>query len=114
MVDSGLRPGCKVWFEKDGAAFGEGLFKLLALIEKRGSISAAASEMGMSYRTAWGKVRKAEQSWGVKLVDAYVGGGSGGGSGLTPEAGELMKRFREYRQLIEGMAHSFEINRTIF
>jgi len=114
MGDSGLRPGCKVWFEKDGTAFGEGLFKLLSLIEKRGSISAAALEMDMSYRTAWGKVRKAEQAWGVKLVDTYVGGGSGGGSGLTPGAGELIKKFREYRQLIESVVHSFDVNRITF
>ena len=105
----GLRPGCKLWFEKDGTAFGEGLFSLLALIENKGSIAAAAQEMGMSYRTAWGKVRKAEQAWSVKLVEAYVGGESGGGSGLTPEAAIIMERFREYCRRIETVVNSFDI-----
>lgn len=109
MGGFGLNPGCKLWFEKDGTAFGEGLFNLLALVEVKGSITAAAQEMGMSYRTAWGKIRKAEQAWEIKLVEAYVGGESGGGSGLTPEAVKLMDKFREYRQRIESVVQSFEL-----
>jgi len=77
---SGFQPGFKVWLEKGGAVFGEGLFNLLVGIEKTGSISGAACEMGMSYRSAWGKIRVCEKKWGIMLVSARVGGDTGGGS----------------------------------
>jgi molybdate transport system regulatory protein len=95
---SGFKPGCKVWFEKDGAVFGEGLYSLLFLIDREGSISGAASGMGMSYRAAWGKIKSAENKWGIKLVDTQVGGESGGGARLTAEARTLLDKFREFRK----------------
>lgn len=99
----GFRPGCKVWLEKDGAVFGEGLYNLLLRIERTGSIAGAASEMGMSYRAAWGKIRVAEKRWNVRLVSTRVGGETGGGTGLTGEAGILLNRYRELRNGADSM-----------
>lgn len=93
----GFRPAIKIWFEKDGEVFGEGLYSLLLLIESTGSISGAAGHMEMSYRAAWGKIRAAEKSWGIRLVSARVGGEAGGGSKLTWEALELVNSFRRFR-----------------
>jgi len=98
---SGFQPAFKVWFEKGGAVFGEGLYDLLVGIDRSGSISGAASEMGMSYRSAWGKIRVAEKRWGIRLVTATVGGDTGGGSTLTGEARQLLERFRELKDQTE-------------
>ncbi|MBO8137091.1 MAG: LysR family transcriptional regulator [Desulfotomaculum sp.] len=99
MIDPGrLKVGYKVWLEWDGTVFGEGLFKLLQLIHKTGSISAAAREMSMSYRAAWGKIKKAEKRWNVKLVETQVGGDQGGGALLTPPALELINSYEQFQQ----------------
>lgn len=90
----GLKVGYKVWLEKDGVAFGDGLFKLLLLIDKFGSISRAADAMDMSYRAAWGKIKTFEKQWGISLVLSRTGGQSGGGTVLTPEAKKLVNFFR--------------------
>ncbi len=100
---TGFKPGCKVWLEKEGAVFGEGLYDLLSRIERTGSIAAAASEMGMSYRAAWGKIKVAEKRWRVKLVFTRVGGDAGGGTSLTGEAKMLMERFRDLRDGVGGL-----------
>ncbi|MHB8157301.1 MAG: winged helix-turn-helix domain-containing protein [Desulfocucumaceae bacterium] len=104
----GFRPAVKIWLEKEGQALGEGLYKLLSLIEKKGSIAGAASEMEMSYRNAWGKIKTAEKAWGIKLVDTRVGGLLGGGTGLTGEAAELIKTYQELRAHIERSAGNFK------
>ncbi|MCL6611043.1 MAG: LysR family transcriptional regulator [Peptococcaceae bacterium] len=106
----GFKPGCKVWLEKDGAVFGEGLYDLLSRIERTGSIAAAASEMGMSYRAAWGKIKVSEKKWQIRLVNTRVGGDTGGGASLTGEARMLLARFRELREGVNGLliVHKFE------
>ena len=93
--------GHKIWLEKDGAIFGDGLFKLLSNVAVFGSISQAAREMGMSYRAAWGKIKLAEKCWRVPLVLTQVGGEMGGGAKLTPEADGLLQRYRRLRQEVE-------------
>lgn len=91
----------KLWLERNGAIFGDGLFKLLSNVSLTGSISQAAREMGMSYRAAWGKIRLAEKHLCLPLVVTRVGGEAGGGTTLTPEADELLKRFRRLRQEVQ-------------
>ena len=109
MVDGflGFRPGCKVWLEKEGAVFGEGLYRLLLGIDRAGSIAAAAMEMGMSYRAAWGKIRAAEKRWRISLVITRVGGEAGGGARLTGEARMLVERFRELQHETESLVKHF-------
>lgn len=110
MLDGflGFRPGCKVWLEKEGAVFGEGLYRLLLGIDRAGSIAAAAMEMGMSYRAAWGKIKAAEKKWDIHLVTTRVGGEAGGGAILTGEARMLLERFRELQQETENMVKHFD------
>jgi molybdate transport system regulatory protein len=94
MIDPDrLKVGYKVWLEWDNTVFGEGLYHLLKLTSETGSISAAAREMNMSYRAAWGKIKKAETRWDIKLVETKIGGEQGGGAILTDPALELLKRY---------------------
>ena len=91
----------KIWLEKEGAIFGDGLCKLLLNVENLGSISQAAKLMGMSYRAAWGKIRVTEKRWGMLLVNTRTGGDMGGWAKLTPEAAELVKRYCRFQQEVD-------------
>lgn len=58
-----------LWLENRGEFhFGLGRALLFLKIEEHGSIRKAASELGMSYRAAWGKIRKTEEILGTELV----------------------------------------------
>lgn len=78
-----------LWLETaEGVFFGTGRAQLLAKIEEYGSLKKAAEDLGMSYRAAWGKIRKTEEVLGVKLI--VQKGCKKGGHRLT-EHGELLK-----------------------
>jgi len=85
----------KVWLQdEDGMpVFGQGRIKILAAIEKHGSIKSAAEALGMSFRGAWSRIQATEKRLGQPLLTRRVGGRSGGGSELTPFAKELVRRF---------------------
>lgn len=87
----------KLWIEDNNGnqLIGEGMELLLKLIHETGSINKAASKLNMSYRTAWAKVKKAEERLGIDLVKKRVGGKDGGGSTLTPDGMRLLDSFSE-------------------
>lgn len=87
----------KIWIEKgDGVAFAEGRKMLLEAVDRLGSLNAAAKELGMSYRAAWGKVKATEKVLGIKLLKVTTGGKGGGGASLTPEARDLISKYKEF------------------
>ncbi|HNX23990.1 MAG TPA: LysR family transcriptional regulator [Spirochaetota bacterium] len=70
-IDDSVMPEVKVhvWFEKDnGVYFGHGRYELLLHISELGSLKLAAEEMGISYRGAWGKIKKTEEVIGKPLI----------------------------------------------
>ena len=77
--------------------FGEGPFKLLRYVEKTGSLRAAATEMGMAYSKATKLLKQAETNLGFPLTSRSTGGKDGGGSCLTEEGKEWLKRYEAYR-----------------
>jgi molybdate transport system regulatory protein len=88
----------KIWLETDGHPFlGNGRYRLLQAIESKGSINAAAREMGISYRRAWAQLEAMEMSAPFPLVIRTVGGRSGGSSRLTPETKQLLRQYRRLR-----------------
>ncbi|AEG59037.1 winged helix-turn-helix domain-containing protein [Desulforamulus ruminis] len=96
-----FEPGCKVWLERGGTNFGDGLYYLLTYVQEYGSISRSAREMGMSYRAAWGKIKRAEKNWGIQLVATQVGGDTGGGASLTEVGQKLVVSFGNFRTEME-------------
>ncbi|MFQ6111676.1 MAG: winged helix-turn-helix domain-containing protein [Nitrospinota bacterium] len=92
----------KVWLQlgKD-CAFGDGRMKLLFLIDELGSLSGAAKALGMSYRHAWGSVRKIEERSGIKFIRAHAGGLGAGGASLTDEGRDFLKRYQRFRGEVE-------------
>ena len=75
-------------------AIGPGKAELLRLIEEMGSISAAAREMGMSYRRAWTLVETMNGAFREPVVEAAIGGRGGGGARVTDFGREALNRYR--------------------
>ena len=75
--------------------FGQGKEKLLLKIDELGSIRAAALDLKMSYRAAWGKIRSTQERLGVRLIETVAGGGPDRGAKLTDEAWRLLRTFQE-------------------
>ena len=92
----------KLWLDCRGRAFGDGPARLLDGVEVAGSLRKAAAELGMSYNKAWRILHAAEERLGFALLDRSVGGTLGGGSHLTAEAQDLMRRYRRHGRCVEG------------
>ena len=90
-----LAPNYKLWLEYKGEyVFGPGAYILLKSINKAGTITQGAKDAGMSYRYAWGVIRKIEKKLGAKLLDSFKGGTVGGGGAKVTELGlNLMKMY---------------------
>jgi molybdate transport system regulatory protein len=83
------KPASKIWLETDeGYVFGPGVYSLLKAIKEKGTLKEASQSQEMSYRYAWGLIRKAEEKLGDKLIEASKGGRQGGGSSTITELGE--------------------------
>lgn len=78
----------------DLIVIGPGKISLLEAIGATGSISAAARELGMSYRRAWGLVNEMNLGLVHPVVDAAAGGSHGGGAVLTATANEIIELYR--------------------
>jgi molybdate transport system regulatory protein len=79
---------------KSAAAMGPGKAELVERIARTGSISAAAREMGMSYRRAWQLVEALNTAFREPVVETAIGGRRGGGARVTPYGKGLVARFR--------------------
>lgn len=89
-----LQVRSKIWLEINGKpVFGQGRDELLRLIQKCGSINAAAKEMGIPYRKAWTYIDTMEKRLGFPMVTRLKGGAGGGESTLTPQAIALLEKF---------------------
>lgn len=86
---SGLKPMFKVWLETDdGFVFGPGVYSLLRKVDETGTLKEAAESLDMSYRYAWGLVKKAEGTLGQPLLHTHKGGRAGGGGTELTEIGQ--------------------------
>lgn len=93
-----MRIAYKIWLDNNGKAFGDGPYDLLLRIEQIGSLSKAATEIGMSYNKAWRMIHALEDRLGFPLLNRKTGGVSGGGSELTYQARRLMQQYRALRE----------------
>ncbi len=79
---------------KGGAEIGERDLDLLALVEEAGSLSGAARMAGLSPPSVLRRIKKMEEKLGFRLIIPKRGGIDRGGVLLTPEARELVRKFR--------------------
>ncbi len=96
----------KFWIEnKKEVVLGGGKTALLLAVDRLGSIQGAADEFGMSYRHAWGVIKKMEHRAGIKLVETKLGGKEGGGARLTPKGKTFIQKtdllFKDLQATVE-------------
>lgn len=86
----------KIWLEKDGKViFGKGRDEMFRAIQDCKSLQAAAKELKMSYRAAWGRLKASEERLGIKLVESD---GAKKGLRLTAEARELLEQYEKFEK----------------
>jgi len=95
---------CRLDSPDGNPVLGEGRAELLELIDETGSLSEAAQGMGMSYRYAWGMLRKISEAAGSPVVDSTRGGSKGGRTNLTPLGRELLDTFRRVEDALQEEA----------
>src|SRR6218665_2281505 len=81
-------------YRDESIAVGPGKVALLEAIAETGSISAAARQLGMSYRRAWVLVDETNRALATPAVNTAAGGAHGGGTALTEVGVELVTRYR--------------------
>jgi molybdate transport system regulatory protein len=72
--------------------------ELLELIDATGSISSAATAMGMSYKAAWEAVESINNLSEQPLVERKAGGQKGGGTTLTTYGRRVVGAYRRLEQ----------------
>ena len=107
MFKTNLHVRIKVWVADDGGQviIGAGRMRLMEAIDRTGSILRAAEELGMSYRSAWGRLKTTQERLGEPLVEKVPGAGRRGGSRLTKN-GQLL--LAQYQKLIDQLHKSSE------
>ena len=70
-------------------------------IEETGSMQEACTKMELSYSKASKMMKKAEKQLGFKLLERRIGGSGGGGSRLTEEGRDLLKKYRELTRRVQ-------------
>jgi molybdate transport system regulatory protein len=104
-----LTPRVKVWLETEGRyAFGFGISEILQAVDRVRSIKRAAADQGKSYPNVWGRIKKAERTLGLALVETQVGGPDVHRSSLTVTARAMVADFLRLRRAVtEALDRAF-------
>lgn len=98
-----LVPRASVTLTRRGApVIGEREARLLEAVDRVRSIKDAASETGISYRTAWSAIQQMAQALGRPIVVSRAGGPGGGATTLTEECRQLLSLYQDLRRQLEG------------
>jgi molybdate transport system regulatory protein len=108
----------------DKAFLGGDRIDLLEAIDRFGSITRAAREVGVSYKTAWDAVDAMNNTAERPLVERAAGGLGGGGTMLTDEGKETVRLYRvlqdehqEFLKRLEGrlgdVVHFYSLIRRV-
>jgi len=93
----------QLWLETEaGLFFGMGRAQLLERIRVHGSLKKAAEEMSMSYRAAWGKIRRTETVLGEKIIRRS--GNRRDGHELTDFGNRVLETYNEWFHAVEENA----------
>jgi molybdate transport system regulatory protein len=101
----------KLWLcSNKNIFFGPGRAELLNSIDRHGSLRKAALELNMSYRGAWGKIKRTEEALGFKLVEKTASNKEG--YRLTEAGREIKEKYDQWVREIQNDA--IDKARTIF
>jgi molybdate transport system regulatory protein len=93
-----------VWMTVGGEQLGgTNRVGLLAALAQCGSITAAAKQVGLSYKAAWEAIDTMNNLAGQPLVQRSTGGKGGGGTRLTARGAQLVENFT----MVEQLHHDF-------
>ncbi len=91
-----------LWFEtQEGIAFGLGRLQILQKVKETGSLNKAAKELGMSYRAAWGRIKRTEEVLNIEVLTKIEGQKS---LGLSEYGVKLVDAFENWMQEVEAYA----------
>lgn len=90
-----VKPQIRLRFCGDKPFFGPGVYDLLTLVGKTGSLQDACHNMNMSYSKGSRMVKEAERQLGFPLTQRWAGGSGGGGSRLTEEGEGLLENYQK-------------------
>jgi molybdate transport system regulatory protein len=98
-----LRTRFKLWLSSEDAegVFGDGKWRLLESIDAEGSLIAASRSLHISYRKAWGDLKKAQRCLNIPLVEKQRGGTLGGRTELTEHGKKWVEAYTRFRSDIE-------------
>ena len=92
----------KIWLDQDNDMLvGPGRMELLQKLDELGSLNKAAAALKMSYRAAWGMLKKVEETLGENVLHRKRGRG---GCSLTPFGQHLLKVYGKWQQEVEAYA----------
>ena len=97
-----------LWLRLDlanGHHIGPGKIALLEAIRAKGSITAAARHLGMSYRRAWLLVENINEALRKPAVTSVQGGQHGGGTALTDVGEQIVRIYHSVEGLTLTSAH---------
>jgi molybdate transport system regulatory protein len=81
---------------------------LVEAIAELGSISAAATQLGLSYRGAWDAVQALNNLFDGPLIEAAPGGKAGGAASVTPRGRTVVEAFRRVQVEIDAAMAKLE------
>ncbi len=103
-----LIPKLKLWLRSDSSqdSFGDGKWRLLEAINKTDNLKAACDQLGISYRKAWGDLKKAEKCLDFALATKSRGGHEHGQSQLTEKGKAWIKAYAKYHRDVQKASKS--------
>ena len=99
--DVAKEPGVRTKLFIADETIGLGKIDLLERLGEAGSISAAARQMGMSYKRAWFLLNSMQSGFREPLFIAERGGSQRVGTTLTPLGEDLIRRYRSHSDLVD-------------
>jgi molybdate transport system regulatory protein len=95
----------KIWMSdaSETGILGDGKWRILKLIDEKGSLKAACDELNYTYRRTWGNLKKIEKFFGFPLLEKHRGGVEGGSTALTPEGKKLVKAFDDFHASVDSV-----------
>lgn len=93
----------------DERTFAASQIQLLQAVDASGSISKAAKQVGISYKTAWDRIDAMNNLVSQPMVTRSAGGSKGGGTALTDFGRDIVRGFQalqeEHRLFVERLGH---------
>src|SRR5258707_7603012 len=103
-----IQPRLRIRVGED-IALGPGKAELLELVQRTGSITEAAKQMGMSYMRAWKLIQTMNQCFKGELVLTNRGGKRGGGATGTEFGSKALQLYQQIeRDRLSGSGRSWQ------